>query len=201
MQLLAQCATSLSSPDEMLPPCPTPTLPLLSSQEKLALIVHGIGTSFSSMTPISSWVGVEIGYIQNQPQLSAKDPFVWFMESVPYRTFPISMCLFVVISVVLNADFGPMVAPEHEAMRRVRRLFPALAQREDEAEGLDPRRENGEAGPSFSPSCACRLMAALCPLPLRRFRGGAPGRRPHGCEPCPSGGPRVRAAQTGLQCR
>lgn len=106
------------------------------------------------MTPISSWVGVEVGYIQNQPQLSGKDPFVWFMESVPYRTFPISMCLFVALAVVLNADFGPMVAPEHEAMRRARRLFPALAQREDEAEGLDPRRENG-AGPV--------LALPLCP--------------------------------------
>lgn len=102
---------------------------LAAAQAKLAFMVHGIGTCMPSMVPISSWLGVEVGYIRGQPELAHRDAFAWLMSSLPHRLFPLLYVATIVLLVLLQRDFGPMAREEEAAMaqwlrqRRRRRLL------------------------------------------------------------------------------
>ena len=50
-------------------------------------IVHSMVVPLASMMPISSWVGVEVSYLESQKEISAS--FLTLLESIAYRTFPI----------------------------------------------------------------------------------------------------------------
>ncbi|OQR81427.1 hypothetical protein THRCLA_11743 [Thraustotheca clavata] len=92
------------------------TQELKISKAKFAFIIHGISACFVSLMPISSWVGVEVGYIQGQPALIAtQDPFMWFLASIPYRFFPILWLIFIIMTIAIGRDFGPMLRLEKQA--------------------------------------------------------------------------------------
>lgn len=86
------------------------------SREKLAFIIHVTGTCFTSMVPMSSWVGVEVGYIQGEETLAFKDPFLWAVESIPYRMFPVLAIVFTALLVITRRDFGAMLEAEKAAV-------------------------------------------------------------------------------------
>ncbi|KAL1511864.1 hypothetical protein AB1Y20_005148 [Prymnesium parvum] len=89
------------------------------SAAKFAYISHVLGVVFASLAPLSSWVGVQIGYLAGAytmlPSLAATDPFVAFLSSIPYRFFPLTMLASIIAMVATGRDFGPMLEEEREA--------------------------------------------------------------------------------------
>lgn len=87
------------------------------SREKLAFIVDATSATISSIAIVSSWIGVEIGYIAAQyAALGLEgDAFIVFLQTVPYRFYPLLMIAFVVMVIVMRRDFGPMYRAEMRA--------------------------------------------------------------------------------------
>ncbi|KJE91119.1 hypothetical protein CAOG_02303 [Capsaspora owczarzaki ATCC 30864] len=80
-------------------------------REKFAFLVHSMGPALTSMSPVSSWIAVQLGYITSSFAGShvSVDAFVMYLESIPYRAFPILMIVFVFLVIVTQRDFGPML--------------------------------------------------------------------------------------------
>jgi len=91
--------------------------------ERLGLIVHIMGVALTSLSPVSSWIGLQIGNVAAvYKQLELKtDPFVATMASIPYRFLPVLLLLLVPILLASGKDLGPMARyalPEHPPARR-----------------------------------------------------------------------------------
>jgi len=102
--------------------------PLLSavrlSAAKFAYIAHVLGVVLASLAPLSSWVGIQIGYIAGAYQQLAPffgsagtpDPFLAFLGTLPLRYFPLCMIIFVLLGALTGRDFGPMLKAERDAL-------------------------------------------------------------------------------------
>ena len=88
------------------------------SREKLSFLVDATAAPVSSFALISSWVGVEVGYIAEQVQGLGltEDPYYLFLATIPYRFYPLLMLAFGFFVVVWGRDFGPMRAAEQRAV-------------------------------------------------------------------------------------
>jgi Na+/H+ antiporter NhaC len=90
------------------------------SREKLAFIVDSTSAPVASMALISSWIGVEVGYIHDQfvsLQID-RDAYWTFVQTIPYRFYPILMLFTGFLLVSLGRDFGPMRRAELRARTR-----------------------------------------------------------------------------------
>ncbi len=87
------------------------------SREKLAFLVDATAAPVSSLALISSWIAVEVGYIEDQfVHLGIeRDAYVTFIETIPYRFYPLLMLLFVAWVAFRGRDFGPMLKAERRA--------------------------------------------------------------------------------------
>ena len=94
------------------------------SAQKLAYIAHTVGVVLAALSPLSSWVGIQIGYIAGAYQqlggeavlgAASADPFLAFLTTTQFKFFPLSMLAFVVLGAVTGRDFGPMLMAEREA--------------------------------------------------------------------------------------
>jgi Na+/H+ antiporter NhaC len=88
------------------------------SREKLAFLVDATAAPVASLALISSWIGVEVGYISDQfAHLGIeRDAYLTFVETIPFRFYPILMLLFVAWIAVRGRDFGPMLRAETRAL-------------------------------------------------------------------------------------
>lgn len=88
------------------------------SREKLAFLVDATAAPVSSLALISSWIAVEVGYIEDQfVHLGIeRDAYLTFIESIPYRFYPLLMLLFVAWLAFRGRDFGPMLKAETRAV-------------------------------------------------------------------------------------
>ena len=115
------------------------------SREKLAFVVDATAATVSSVALVSSWIGVEIGYIAAQyDELGLEgDPFMVFLETIPYRFYPLLMIAFVIMVILARRDFGPMRRAEMRAREHGRVLREGARPAADhEAEhGLADRQE------------------------------------------------------------
>ncbi len=89
------------------------------SREKLAFIVDATAAPVASMALISSWIGVEIGYIADQYRALGieGDAYVIFLRTIPHLFYPILMLIFGFIVIFTRRDFGPMWRAERRARR------------------------------------------------------------------------------------
>ena len=81
------------------------------SVEKFAFVAHVMGTTLASLSPVSSWVGLQIGYIAavyEQIGWTHSDPFVGFLQTLRFRFFPLAILALVAINALVGTDFGPM---------------------------------------------------------------------------------------------
>lgn len=120
------------------------------SLAKFAFIAHVMGVVLASLAPLSSWVGIQIGYIAGAyEQLGAAalggnaDPFIGFLSTLRFRFFPLCLLMFLGISTVTGRDFGPMLEAEREAEQgSASELAVVDSEPQPEADGpLDPDPE------------------------------------------------------------
>lgn len=88
------------------------------SREKLAFLVDSTAAPVSGIAIISTWVGVEIGYIADSYSSlgMAEDYYTTFLYSLPYRFYPLQLLAFVWLVAYLGHDFGPMLKAEVRAI-------------------------------------------------------------------------------------
>ncbi|HJL04081.1 MAG TPA: Na+/H+ antiporter NhaC family protein [Polyangiaceae bacterium LLY-WYZ-15_(1-7)] len=122
------------------------------SREKLAFLVDATAAPVASVALVSSWIGVEVGYIGEQ--LAERgvelDPYVAFLKTLPYRFYPWLMLFFGLVLVLTRRDFGPMRAAEERA-RQTGKLV---------ADGSTPASDFSDALPDVAP----RAIHAIVPI-------------------------------------
>jgi Na+/H+ antiporter NhaC len=103
-----------------------PLLDLLSvSREKLAFIVDATAAPIASISPVSSWVGFEVGLIQEQIDRIIElegttdigietSGFAVFLQSIKYRYYPIFMIVLMLVLIYSQRDFGSMLVAERQ---------------------------------------------------------------------------------------
>jgi Na+/H+ antiporter NhaC len=97
------------------------------SREKLAYIVDSTAAPVAALVPISTWVGYEISLIADGLRIAAEQnpagadallavsPFSIFIQTIPFRFYSLLTIVFVLLTSVMNRDFGPMAAAERRA--------------------------------------------------------------------------------------
>lgn len=89
------------------------------SREKLSFIVDATSAPVASIVIVSSWIGFEVGLIQDGLKSigSTANAYDVFIKTIPFRFYPISMLIFVFLITYFNRDFGPMLKAERRAVR------------------------------------------------------------------------------------
>jgi Na+/H+ antiporter NhaC len=119
------------------------------SREKLAFIVDSTAAPVAGLAIISTWVGVEVGFIQStfdQIYASSKTDFnaySTFIATIPFRFYPLHLLLFVLLIGYTGRDFGPMRRAEVRALRDgdLGATDARISGPEPSAAGPGPRRE------------------------------------------------------------
>lgn len=128
------------------------------SRAKLSYIVDSTAAPVASIAVVGTWVGAEMGYIQDglsavaadgtPPFLAGVDKWQAFLNSIPYRFYPILAILLVFLIAVTGRDIGPM--------HRAERLAGARNNEGSDVEG------DGDA--STSGWAAWRALLPICVL-------------------------------------
>ncbi len=111
------------------------------SREKLAYIVDSTAAPVASIALIGGWIGFEVGLIDGalEPLDLGIEPYVLFVQSIPYRFYPILALALVFMVIVTDRDFGPMRTAELRARREGKVLRPGANPASDfDAEILNP---------------------------------------------------------------
>ncbi len=87
------------------------------SREKLSFIVDAGAATVASIFLISTWIGYEVGLIEQSLKTigSTEDAYTVFIQTIPYRFYPILTLIFVLIVAISGRDFGPMLKAERRA--------------------------------------------------------------------------------------
>lgn len=87
------------------------------SREKLAYVVDSTAAPVASLVPISTWIGFEVGLIAAAfTQLDLPyNAYLAFVESIPFRFYPILALVFGFTIAFSRRDFGPMLTAERRA--------------------------------------------------------------------------------------
>ncbi|WP_321280425.1 Na+/H+ antiporter NhaC family protein [Marinifilum fragile] len=87
------------------------------SREKLAYIVDSTAAPVASIAMITTWIGIELSYIQSATvQINIDEsPYSIFLNSLPTRFYPFFTIFFILMIVILKKDFGPMYNAEKRA--------------------------------------------------------------------------------------
>lgn len=90
------------------------------SREKLSYIVDSTAAPITSVAIISTWIGFEIGLMQEafaQVGIQA-NIYLVFIETIPYRFYSIFAVLFVFLVAWTQRDFGMMLAAEKRSLHK-----------------------------------------------------------------------------------
>jgi Na+/H+ antiporter NhaC len=87
------------------------------SRAKLAYIVDSTAAPVASLALVSTWVGYEVGLIEEALIKAGSDTsaFALFVEALPYRFYSIFTLFFVGAVALTGRDYGPMLVAEAEA--------------------------------------------------------------------------------------
>lgn len=97
------------------------------SREKLAYLVDSTAAPLAALVPLSTWVGYEISLIADGLRIAAEqnpamadallaaNPFTVFIETIPYRFYPLLALYFAALTAFSRLDFGPMASAEARA--------------------------------------------------------------------------------------
>jgi Na+/H+ antiporter NhaC len=90
------------------------------SREKLAYIVDSTAAPISSIALVSTWIGYEVSLIGDSLKAIGSDPskaYGIFIQSLPYRFYPILALVFGLMIAGSLRDFGPMLKAERRARK------------------------------------------------------------------------------------
>jgi Na+/H+ antiporter NhaC len=90
------------------------------SREKLAYIVDSTAAPVSSVALVSTWIGYEVSLIGDSLKAIGSDPskaYSIFLQSLPYRFYPILALVFGLLVACSLRDFGPMLKAERRASK------------------------------------------------------------------------------------
>jgi Na+/H+ antiporter NhaC len=93
------------------------------TRAKLAYIVDSTAAPVASLALVSTWVGFEVGVVDEGLQNALSDGLIeskiqaygFFVQGWPYRFYPILAFLFVGMIAITGRDFGPMLADRSKA--------------------------------------------------------------------------------------
>ena len=128
------------------------------SREKLAYLVNSAAVCTAAVVPFSTWVGYEIALIAEGLRIVAEEqqlvdfgvaaaaseasPLSVFLQTIPYRFYPLLTLWLVFLTSWMNRDFGPMAAAEARAAAGGGVHRPGAALLSDpSAEAMSPRPE------------------------------------------------------------
>ena len=104
------------------------------SREKLSFIVDATAAPVTNIAVISTWIGFEIGVIGDKLQeigadkLTAigvsPDAYIVFLQTIPFRFYPILALIFVLMVAWMMRDFGPMLKAERRSYLKGEVLSP-----------------------------------------------------------------------------
>ena len=96
------------------------------SREKLAYIVDSTAAPVASIALISTWIGFEVGLIgEAVGQIGLEESgYSVFLNSLPYRFYPLLAVLLVFGVAFSGRDFGPMLAAERRTIATGRLVHP-----------------------------------------------------------------------------
>jgi Na+/H+ antiporter NhaC len=88
------------------------------SREKLAYLVDSTAAPVACIALVTTWVGYEVGLIGDAlaglPGLDLQ-PYLVYLQSIPYSFYPLLALLFVFLVAGSGRDFGPMLTAERRA--------------------------------------------------------------------------------------
>ena len=125
------------------------------SREKLAYLVDSTAAPVATVAVISTWVGFEVGLIQESMSRLSSDTnaYTFFLQSIPYSYYPLLTLLFVYLIAFTGRDFGPMRQAELRAFHKGQVLRPG-ARPASEAPQPDDELAAGYGGQAASPLLA-----------------------------------------------
>jgi Na+/H+ antiporter NhaC len=87
------------------------------SREKLAYIVDSTAAPVASIALVSTWIGYEVSLIGDSLKQigSEREPYVVFIQSLPYNFYPILALVFGLLVASSRRDFGSMLKAERRA--------------------------------------------------------------------------------------
>lgn len=89
------------------------------SREKLSYIVDSTAAPIAAIAFVTTWIGAELGYIKDG--ISGIDlqygesPYSIFVNSLQYSFYPILTLAFILMLILKNRDYGPMLKAENRA--------------------------------------------------------------------------------------
>ena len=88
------------------------------SREKLSFIVDATAAPVASIFIVSSWIGYEVGLIQDGLTAigSPLNAYSVFLDTIIFRFYPLAMLFFVFLIAFTKRDFGPMLKAERRAV-------------------------------------------------------------------------------------
>ena len=90
------------------------------SREKLAYLVDSTAAPVAGLALVSTWVAVEIDYVQeginNLTTATDVNAFEIFVASIPYRFYVLAALFFVPLTAILGREFGPMLTAERNCV-------------------------------------------------------------------------------------
>ncbi|MFQ5734820.1 MAG: Na+/H+ antiporter NhaC family protein, partial [Planctomycetaceae bacterium] len=127
------------------------------SREKLAFLVDSTAAPVAGLAVISTWVGIEVSYINDTYKQLFTNGEEWnaystFIATIPFRFYALHLLVFVLLIAYSGHDFGPMLRAEARTLRTGDL-------------GADPTRTDVDDD-SASPNDSARelLRTALIPL-------------------------------------
>jgi Na+/H+ antiporter NhaC len=90
------------------------------SREKLAYLVDSTAAPIAAIALITTWIGAELGYIESGiKQIDGLNESIYstFISSLSYSFYPILALAFMLILILKQRDFGPMLHAEQRARK------------------------------------------------------------------------------------
>jgi Na+/H+ antiporter NhaC len=158
------------------------------SREKLAYLVDATAAPLAAIVPISTWVGYEISLIASGLQIASNqspaeaaalgtlNPFRVFLETIPYRFYPVLALYFAGLIAISRRDFGPMAAAEARA-RRTGQVYREGAQLLSDAgtHVIEPREGTPHRWWNAAIPIATVVLVVLAGLYVTGSAGAGPG--------------------------
>lgn len=150
------------------------------SREKLAFVVDATSAPVVSLALVSSWIGVELGYISNQFNLHQLnyDAYMVFFHSLAYRFYPILMIAFVGMVIIMKRDYGPMLDSELKA-----RAYGSLARKNLPTDTAEFVKLESKTNRPFITNAAVPLVVIALTAVLGMYFSGRSAARALGLAP------------------